>query len=63
VWVSVWDDAGHRDAFVEAVRGGLDRLSRPSSLNEEELLGRPGAVLRVGVSPETPVRVWEGEAR
>lgn len=63
VWVSVWDDAGHRDAFVEAVRGRLDRFSSPSSVSGEELLGRPGAVLRVGVSPETPVTVWEGEAR
>jgi len=63
VWVAVWDSEPQRDGFIDALHGALGRLPLPSTLQATELMGRPGLVLRVGVGPEVPVDVREGEAR
>lgn len=63
VWASVWDSELQRDAFVSGLQEGLGRLPLPSTLRGEEVLGRPGAVLRVGLGQEVQIRIWEGEAR
>jgi hypothetical protein len=63
IWVSVWDTQAQRDAFVVGLQGALGGLPLPSTLEAEELIGRPGAILRVGIGPSASVRVWEGEVR
>jgi hypothetical protein len=57
VWVSVWDSRAQRDRFVEGFQPALGSLVRPSTLEDLDVLGRPGAVLRVGVPQEVAVVV------
>jgi hypothetical protein len=59
VWVSVWDTPAQRNAFVEGLQGGLGALPLPSTLEGEAFMGRPGAILRVGFSPDAAVEVRE----
>ena len=63
VWASVWDSGPRRDAFVSALAGRLSGLPLPATLVGEEILGRPGAVLRVGLGREVELEVLEGQAR
>jgi hypothetical protein len=63
VWASVWDTQTQRDAFVAGLQGALGGLPLPSTLHGEELMGRPGAILRVGLSSEASVTVREGDTR
>jgi hypothetical protein len=59
-WVSVWDSGEERDRFVDGFRPVESRLSAPTSLAPLEVLGRPGAILRVGLPDEVGVEVHEG---
>jgi len=61
-WVSVWDSEGERDRFVQGFQPVLGNLGAPATLEGVEVLGRPGAVLRVGVPGEVSVTVREGSA-
>ena len=60
IWVSVWDDAGARDRFQEALGRGLPRLPRPASLEVGTVQGRPILLLRVGDPPDVEVVLGEG---
>ena len=60
VWASVWDSERQRDSFVSALSGALGGLPNPATLLPMELLGRPGALLRVGVGMGVEVVVSEG---
>jgi len=60
VWVSVWDSEAQRDAFVTGLQAGLGGLPVPAQLVSAEVLGRPGAVLRVGAGRGVEVTVSEG---
>jgi hypothetical protein len=63
VWAVVWDSEIQRDRFVDGIKGALERLPLPSTIQGTELFGRPGVVLRVGVGSELLVEVTEVEAR
>ncbi|MFH1764694.1 MAG: DUF6782 family putative metallopeptidase [Gemmatimonadota bacterium] len=63
VWVSVWDSEEERDRFVNGFQPALARFQEPATLERMEVLGRPGAILRVGLSGEVSVQVREGSAR
>lgn len=63
VWASVWDSEGQRDAFVTALLAGIEELPAPASLEAMTFLGRPGALLRVGLGRTVTVTVTEGQAR
>jgi len=63
VWASVWDSAEQRDGFVAALQEALVRLPAAATLVSTEVLGRPGALLRVGLGEGVGVSVSEGEAR
>ncbi len=63
VWVSVWDSEDERNLFVDGFQPALSRLQEPATLEAMEVLGRPGAILRVGLSGEVLVQVREGAAR
>jgi len=63
VWVSVWDSEGERNRFVDGFQPALAQLEEPATLEAMEVLGRPGAILRVALSADTPVQVREGSAR
>lgn len=56
-WASVWDDAGARDRFVDALGARLDGWARPATLEPLDVDGHAGALLRVGVPAGTEVRV------
>jgi len=56
-WASVWDEAGVRDAFLNALVGHLDGLPAPATLEPLEVEGHPGALLRVGLPDRADVRV------
>lgn len=60
VWVSVWDSEAQRDAFVEGLQTGLSNLPAPADLVAGEVLGRPGAILRIGTGRGVDVDVSEG---
>ena len=63
VWASVWDSQGQRDAFVSAFERGLGRLPLPATLVAADVLGRPGALLRVGSGEGMEVWITEGPPR
>jgi len=63
VWASVWDSEGERDAFVSALEGGLGHLPLPATLVAADVLGRPGALLRIGSGEGVEVRITEGPPR
>jgi hypothetical protein len=63
VWASVWDAAADRDRFLSGFQRALPGFSFPTSLEELEIDGRPGALLRVGVPPAVSVMVGEGPSR
>ena len=63
VWVSVWDSEAERDRFVSGFQPALQGLPAPAELAGMEVLGRPGAILRVGLPMDLPVEVREGVAR
>lgn len=50
-WGSAWDSVEHRDRFVDALRPHLSRFPAPAVVDEVELDGAPGAILRIGPSP------------
>jgi hypothetical protein len=56
-WVSVWDAAAARDAFVGALAGRLQALPRAATLTPLDVGGRAGALLRVGLPAGADVRV------
>jgi hypothetical protein len=62
VWVSIWDSEPQRDAFVTGLQPGLSRLPEPADLVAGEVLGRPGAILRVGAGQGVDVQISEGRA-
>lgn len=63
VWASVWDSEGQRDAFVSALQGGLGQLPLPATLVAADVLGRPGALLRIGLGESLEVEISEGTPR
>ncbi len=63
VWVSVWDSEGERDRFVDGFQSVLPRLQAPATLDAMEILGRPGAILRVHLPMDVSVQVRERPAR
>ena len=63
VWASVWDSETERDAFVSGLQRGLGGLPAPATLVAVELLGRPGALLRVGLGEDVEVALSEGLSR
>ena len=54
------DSETERDRFVHGFQPALASFGESSSLNALEVVGRPGAVLRVGLSREVMVQVQEG---
>jgi hypothetical protein len=63
VWVSVWDSEAERDRFVSGFRPAVEGFSTPATLSPMDVLGRPGAILRVGLPADFQVEVREGIAR
>jgi hypothetical protein len=63
IWASVWDSEAERDAFVSGLQPGLELLPAPATLTAAEILGRPGALLRVGLDESVAVTVTEGRPR
>ena len=63
IWASVWDSAEERDAFVSGLQPGVRLLPAPATLTAAEILGRPGALLRVGLDESVAVTVTEGSPR
>jgi hypothetical protein len=63
VWVSVWDSEGERDRFVNGFQPALGGLREPATLEAMEVIGRPGAILRVGLPGDVSVQVREGPVR
>ena len=62
IWVSVWDSESERDRFVEGFQPALGRLPAPANLEPVEVVGRFGAILRVGLPMDVGVQVREGSA-
>ena len=60
IWISVWDSEAERDRFVHGFQPTLAALGESSSLEALEVVGRPGAALRVGLSREVTVQVRAG---
>ena len=63
VWVSVWDSDGERDRFVDGFQPVLPRLQAPATLEAMEIIGRPGAILRVHLPMDVSIQVQERSAR
>jgi len=61
VWVSVWDSEEERDRFVEGFRPVLPKLQEGSELERIPVLGRPGAILRIGLPSELALQIRERE--
>ncbi len=59
VWVSVWDSEGERNRFVDGFQPALAGLRAPATLEAMEVVGRPGAILRVGLGGDVSVQVRE----
>ncbi|MBT8398033.1 MAG: hypothetical protein HKO65_18405 [Gemmatimonadetes bacterium] len=59
IWISVWDSPEERDGFVQGFRAAAAGFPTPGTLEETEVLERPGAVLRIGVPAEISVEVRE----
>jgi hypothetical protein len=59
VWVSVWDSPEERDRFLNGFRAAAEGFSSPASLGATEILGRPGAILRVSIPQSVGVQVRE----
>ncbi len=59
VWVSVWDSEGERNRFVDGFQPALAGLRAPATLEAMEVVGRPGAILRVGLRGDVSVQVRE----
>ncbi len=59
IWISVWDSIDERDRFVEGFRSSAEGLPTPGTLERTEVLGRPGAVLKVGIPEEISVQISE----
>lgn len=62
LWASVWDSEEERDNFVQDVLPLMAGWGDPATIQGTELLGRPGAVLRIGLPEDLPVRVTAGTA-
>jgi len=62
VWVSVWDSEGERDRFVGGLQPALSGFPEGATLEALEVVGRPGAILRVGLPGDTSVQVRETPA-
>jgi len=62
VWASVWDSELERDRFVEGFQPALGQLLAPASLEAVEVVGRVGAILRVGLPMDVDIQVREGSA-
>ena len=62
VWVSIWDSEAERNRFVDGFQPALSRLAPPARLAPMDVLGRPGAILVVGLPAEVSVQVREGSA-
>ena len=56
----MWDSEAQRDAFVTGLKAGLGGLPVPAELVPAQVLGRPGALLRVGEGIGVEVAVSEG---
>lgn len=63
VWVSVWDSEGERDRFVQGFQTALGGMESPATLEGMEVVGRPGAILRVGLPVGIQVVIREAPAR
>jgi len=48
LWVSVWDTAGDRDRYADALAHGLGALPAIARMERSEIDGRPGIILGVG---------------
>jgi hypothetical protein len=57
IWVTVWDSAPGREAFIEALSPALARFPERARLTPIAVDGRPGAELRVGVPRSVAVSV------
>lgn len=60
VWASVWDSVNERDRFVQGFQPALGALGGPATLQALEFLGRPGALLRVGIPETVAVEIRAG---
>ena len=60
VWASIWDSEVQRDAFVNGLSLGLHTPPAQATLVALEILGRPGALLRVGAGNGLEVEIVEG---
>ncbi len=60
IWASVWDSEAQRDAFVTGLQAGLGGLPVSAELVPAQVLGRPGALLRVGEGIGVEVTVSQG---
>ncbi len=60
VWASIWDSEVQRDAFVNGLSPGLHTPPAQATLVALEILGRPGALLRVGAGNGLEVEIVEG---
>ncbi len=59
VWVSVWDSPEERDRFVGGFRTAVEGFPSPATLAPSEVLGRPGAILRISVPESVVIQVLE----
>jgi hypothetical protein len=59
VWVSVWDSVEERDRFLAGFRTAVEGFPAPATLVSSQVLGRPGAILRVSIPESVPIRVRE----
>lgn len=55
VWVTVWDDAPSRTAFIDALKPALTGFRPGTTLKPVVVGGRPGAALRVALPPQVTV--------
>jgi len=62
-WVSVWDSETERDRFVAGFTPALENLGAAATLRAMEVVGRPGAMLLVGLPEDLQVTVEEKPAR
>jgi hypothetical protein len=63
VWASVWDAETDRDRFLSGFQGSMTGFPVSAVFEPIDLGGRPGAILRLGISKDVLVTVREGPAR
>jgi len=63
VWASVWDAETDRDRFLSGFQGSMTGFPVSAAFEPIDLGGRPGALLRLGISKGVLVTVREGPAR